>query len=152
MVAASCELLFPGVAEPVAVPVESGTVTIDRTAESRRTGHVTIPWSGEIAEDLGIDIRTLPLGGYALVRRGIRYPDGTSELVLLGRLRVESVSWGTLDTTADLELADRMAQVRDEPFVAPFLQGHGPGDRGDRDCRRCSARRSPTATRSTRRR
>ena len=120
MVAATCELVFPGNPEPVEVPVEAGSVTIDRTAQSRRAGQVTIPWSADIAAELGIDIRTLPLGGYALLRRGIRYPDGSTELVLLGRLRVESVTWGTLDTTADLELADRMAQVRDEPFPAPF--------------------------------
>ena len=48
---------------------------------SRAAPAVTIPWSAEIAEELGIDIRTLPLGGYALVRRGLRYADGTTELV-----------------------------------------------------------------------
>ena len=52
--------------------------------------------------------------------RGIRYADGSTELVQLGRLRVESVSWDTLDASASLELADRMSQVRDEPFTAPY--------------------------------
>ena len=46
MVTASCELHLSRQAEPVAVPVESGTVTIDRTAESRRTGHITDPLVG----------------------------------------------------------------------------------------------------------
>jgi hypothetical protein len=30
------------------------------------------------------------------------------------------VSWGTLEASAGLELADRMAQVRDEPFTTPY--------------------------------
>lgn len=120
VIAATCELIFPGETEPIAVPVQGGSVTIDRTAESRRSGSVQIPWSLALGEDLGIDIRTLPLGGYALIRRGLRYANGNTEEVLLGRLRVESVSWGTLEITASLELADRMAQVRDEPFAAPY--------------------------------
>jgi hypothetical protein len=48
-------------------------VTIDRTAQIRRTGSLTIPWSLRAGEDLGLDLRTLALGGYAIVRRGLRY-------------------------------------------------------------------------------
>lgn len=124
VIAARVDLLFPGAASDAAaitVPVEAGTVTIDRTAQNRRSGSVTIPWSLQAGFDLGVDVRQLPLGGYALVRRGLRYADGSTELMLLGRLRVESVNWGTLEGSAGLELADRMAQVRDEPFTAPYM-------------------------------
>ena len=121
VVAAGCQLIFPGGdGTPVDVPVQGGQVRIDRTAQNRRAGTVQIPWSLKAGADLGVDLRTLPLGGYALVSRGIRYADGSTELVQLGRLRVESVSWDTLDASASLELADRMAQVRDEPFSAPY--------------------------------
>jgi len=122
VIAASVDLVFPGDtdADAIAVPVESGAVTIDRTAQNRRTGTVQIPWSLQAGFDLSVDVRDLPLGGYALVRRGLRYADGSTELVLLGRLRVESVNWGTLEASASLELADRMAQIRDEPFTAPY--------------------------------
>lgn len=119
VIAASCDLIFPGETTPVPVAVKAGSIRIDRTAQSRRAGRIEIPWSLEIGAQLGIDIRTLPLGGYALVRRGLRYSDGTTEQVLLGRLRVESVSWDTLETAASLELADRMAQVRDESLSWP---------------------------------
>jgi len=121
VIAAAVDLVFPGRtdAEAISVPVESGSVTIDRTAQNRRSGSVRIPWSLDAALNLGVDVRELPLGGYALVR-GLRYADGSTELILLGRLRVESVNWGTLETAATLELSDRMAQVRDEPFTAPF--------------------------------
>jgi hypothetical protein len=118
VIAAAAELIFPGETDPISVPVESGEITIDRTAEHRRVGTITIPWS--LQADLGVDIRTLPLGGYALVHRGLRYANGDLELVLMGRLRVESVTWDTLASSASLELADRQAQITDEPFSAPY--------------------------------
>jgi hypothetical protein len=122
VIAASVDLIWPGMADvdAVSVPVESGSVTIDRTAQNRRSGQIRIPWSLQAGFDLGIDVRDLPLGGYALVRRGLRYADGSTEQILLGRLRIESVNWGTLEASAGLELADRNAQIRDEPFTAPY--------------------------------
>jgi Domain of unknown function (DUF5047) len=129
VIAAAAELVFPGETDTISVPIEAGTVTIDRTADHRRVGTITIPWSLNAGEDLGIDIRTLPLGGYAIVHRGLRYADGTVELIQLGRLRVESVTWDTLAASASLELADRNAQVSDEPFSAPYsAKGQTPAD------------------------
>lgn len=129
VIAAACELLFPGSAEPVPVPIEAGEIRIDRTAQNRRAGSIQIPWSLSAAQDLDLDLRTLTLGGYAIVKRGLRYADGSTELITLGTLRVESVTWGTLEASASLELADRMAQVRDEPFVAPYAAvGQRPAD------------------------
>ena len=122
VIAAEVDLIWPGQgdAAAVGVPVESGSVTIDRTAQNRRSGSIRIPWSLQAGFDLGVDVRDLPLGGYALVKRGLRYADGSTEMILLGRLRVESVNWGTLEASASLELADRNAQIRDEPFTAPY--------------------------------
>jgi hypothetical protein len=131
VIASSVDLVAPGDtdANAVTVPVESGSVTIDRTAQNRRSGSIRIPWSMQVGFTLGIDLRDLPLGGYALVRRGLRYADGSTEQILLGRLRVESVSWGTLESSASLELADRNAQIRDEPFTAPYAAlGKTPAD------------------------
>lgn len=122
-VAVLCELFFPGDSTPTVVPVEAGAVTHDRTAQIRRTGHIEIPWSLDAGADLGLDLRTLPLGGYARVSRGIRFPDGAVELASLGYLRVESVTWLTSEDRASLELADRMAQVRDEGFTSPYAAG-----------------------------
>lgn len=122
-IAVQCELFFPGETTPVVVPIESGSITMDRTAAIRRTGHVEIPWSLGANDDLGLDLRTLPLGGYCRLSRGIRFPDATIELAALGYLRVESVSWLTHEDRASLELADRMAQVRDEAFTASYAAG-----------------------------
>lgn len=121
LIDADVELLFPGASTWLTVAALEGRVTIDRTSQVRRMGSVTIPWT-VAAKDLlgGIDIRTLPLGGYARPRRGILYPDGRREVVSLGVLRVESVTWSEVEQRATLELADRMAQVRDEPFQVPY--------------------------------
>jgi len=119
VIAAACTLIFPDGTQ-ADVPVQAGQIRIDRTADNRRAGNIQIPWSLQAGADLDIDVRTLSLGGYAVVSRGIRYADGTTEMVQLGRLRVESVSWDTLDASASLELADRKSQVRDEPFTAPY--------------------------------
>jgi len=122
VIAAACTLTFPD-GSTADVPVQGGSIRNDRTAQSRRAGSIQIPWSLAAGADLGVDLRGLPLGGYATVSRGIRFADGSTELIQLGRLRVESVSWDTLDASASLELADRMAQVRDEPFTTPYAAG-----------------------------
>ena len=123
VIAARVELTFPD-GEAAEVAVEGGSLVIDRTAQTRRTGSIAIPWSLEIADELGLDIRTLPLGGWAKLRAGFRRVDGSEDLALLaGRMRVESVTWGTLDQSARIELADPMAQVRDQAFTAPYAAG-----------------------------
>jgi hypothetical protein len=120
LVAAAAELRWPGDTEWVPVPIVGGAITMDRTSAVMRTGQITVPWSLEAGTDLGVDLRELPFGGYCRPYRGLRYGDGTTELCRLGTLRIESVAWRT-DETATLELADRMAQVRDEPFQAPYM-------------------------------
>ena len=106
----------------IEVPVLGGQVTIDRDARVRRQGSLDVAFS--LADGVTRDVvRELPFGGYAVVERGIRYADGSSERVPLGRFRVESIVWSELEGKATLTLADRMAQVQDEPFVTPFTPG-----------------------------
>src|SRR5262245_11745781 len=107
---------------PVAVPVVGGEITMDAAAAQRRTGQLVVPWTFSAADeaDLGLDLAALPFGSYCLVERGIRYADGTSEYATLGRLRIDAVSWRTSEGLAQLELADRMVQVADEPLLTPY--------------------------------
>lgn len=156
LVESQVELLFPDTLTPVTIPVEAGQVRMDRTAQIRRSGTVSIPWSltagsatyadlpplfdtyADIVAGVetyaelrlagaGLDVRVLPYGGYAILSRGVLNADGSVELCRLGVLRIESVSWGTEDRVASLELADRMAQVRDEPFTTPYSPQGGVG-------------------------
>lgn len=110
----------PGSSEAIECPVIGGQVTADRDAQVRRQGTVEVTFDGT-GEGLTVDlVRELPYGGWASVERGVRYADGSVERVPLGLFRVENVAWSELTGTATLALADRMAQVRDEPLLAPF--------------------------------
>jgi hypothetical protein len=84
---------------------------------------VDVPWAPGLSPELSgvpIDLRSLPFGSYIDLRRGIMYPDGTSELVRLGFLRIDSVTWATAQARATLTCSDRMAQVRDELLTTPY--------------------------------
>lgn len=105
---------------PVVVPITGGQVTVDGSALVRRQGVVTMPWSLDqsVSETAGIDVRTLPFGSYMLLERGVRYSDGSTEVVKVGRLRIESASWKQTEDVASLELADRWAQLEDQRLTA----------------------------------
>lgn len=120
VVAIAADLIMPGVA-PFSVPVQGGGLTIDRSARTRRTGSLAMPWTTELTRlGLTADVRTLPFGSYVRVKRGVRFADGSREYVTLGYLRAESVAWATHEDTATIELADRMAQVSDEKLLSPY--------------------------------
>lgn len=111
-------IIPPGSEEEIPAPLVSGDVTADRTASVRRSGSIEIPISTEIE---GVDdLRLLAFGGYVRLRRGIRYGDGTKELAEVGYLRIASVTLDAIEGNASLELADRMSQIADEKFFAPF--------------------------------
>jgi hypothetical protein len=121
VVAIQADIYMPGQA-PFSVPVQGGSLMLDRTARVRRTGSIQIPWTDELVR-LGVvaDARTLPFGSYVKISRGVRYGDGSRELIQIAYLRVASVSWQTHEDTATIELSDRMAQVADEPLLAPYV-------------------------------
>ena len=113
---------------PVEVQVIGGEVTIDRDARVRRQGSLEVAFSlgDQVTSEI---VRELPFGGYATLERGIRYADGAVERVQLGRFRIESVVWTELEGRAVLTLADRMAQIQDEPFPTPYApSGLHPSD------------------------
>ena len=104
---------------PRPVQVIGGSLTIDRDARLRRQASLEIAFNLEDADTIPL-VRELPFGGFVTIERGIAYADGTVERVQLGRFRVESIVWQELQGRATLTLADPMAQVQDEPFLAPY--------------------------------
>lgn len=81
--------LYPGTgATPILrnLPVVSGSISVDRTSDNRRSGSVVI---GDSAL-----LRTLePWGIEFGIRMGVVYPGGAEELVPLGRFRIEEEKW-----------------------------------------------------------
>ena len=131
VVAVTCTIV-PPTGTPFDAPVMAGEVTGDRTSQVRRAGTVRVPWRLDLPPEItGIDadLRELPFGGYCDLRRGVRYADGTTDVVRLGYLRVESVTYGAEGATADIALADRMAQIQDELLQYPVsAEGYRPTD------------------------
>jgi hypothetical protein len=103
----------------IPVSVVSGEVRIDSDARVRRQGTLDVAFS---LADAGARqlVEQLPFGGYCTIERGIRYADGSVERVQLGRFRVDSIVWRELQGQATLTLSDRMAQIQDEMFTAPY--------------------------------
>lgn len=102
------------------VPVEhtGGSVTVDRGQAIRRTCSVT-----------SADVSLIPLtptdqlatyGARLLIRRGVNYGDGTSELVPLGLFRLDEVGGDPSDGPVTLTGKDISAIVADDKFTTPY--------------------------------
>jgi Domain of unknown function (DUF5047) len=110
----------PGNPLPLEARVTGGQLRSDRDARVTRQGTLSVAFAA--AENFP-DLRELPFGGYARIERGLMYADGSEELVPIGHLRIDSVSWEGEAGAATLTLSDRMAQVQDEPFTVPWAPG-----------------------------
>lgn len=103
--------------EDVPLTITGGNVSGDRTAQVRR--QVTVELAGVTVRDLA----DLLFGSYLKVRRGVRFADGTTELVQLGLFRVDTAGAADPSGTATLAGSDRMAQVRDKAILGLFAAG-----------------------------
>lgn len=104
---------------PIEVQVSGGNVDANANARVLRQASLDVTYAREDT-DMTALLQRLPFGGYCHIERGVRYADGDVERVRLGHFRVESVVLAELQGTATLTLADRFAQVQDEPLPAPW--------------------------------
>ncbi|BBA99284.1 hypothetical protein RVR_5834 [Actinacidiphila reveromycinica] len=94
-----------------------GSVTVDRSATSRRTCSVTLADTSLIPRTAADKLSVY--GSQLRIFRGIGYPDGTVEMAPIGAFRVEEVS-GDVDVGPVTITGSSMeAQVADAPFTAP---------------------------------
>lgn len=102
----------------VAVPVLTGDVRLDPTANIRSTVDLTVAaagwWPSRASSPLA------PYGNEVLVRRGIRYGDGTTEWVSLGYHRIYSVEQSNPPHgPVRVEARDRMSGLIDARLIGP---------------------------------
>jgi hypothetical protein len=109
--------IMPPTGPAVVAEVIGGQLRLDRDARVRRQGSLTVGFDLDTNLEF---VRALPFGGYVQLARGILYADGVLERPVIATLRVNNVSWSQTQATATLDLADRMAQVQDEPFPTPW--------------------------------
>jgi len=107
---------IPGVDLAGRLPVVTGNVTTDMTADVQSTLDLTThyPWPGN-PSDPGT-----PYGQEIYVERGVEYGIGTRELVGLGYFRIDRVEQVRVpDGAIRITASDRMATVRDARPIAP---------------------------------
>ena len=100
------------------VEIIAGDVQLDADADVRSTLDITIPGSYWPKRDVSI---AAPYGHEVFVERGIRYPDGTTELVALGYHRIDTLEQddapkGTIRITG----SDRMIGISEGRLVQPI--------------------------------
>lgn len=97
------------------LPLVGGSVTVDRQSNVRRQAQVQIA-----TEQVDPDVLALlhPYGTELRVHRGVRYLDGSVELVLLGTFVVVSTSRAHSGPTT-LTCADRTSRMIENRFATP---------------------------------
>lgn len=98
------------------LPVSGGAVTVDGGSQIRRTLALTVADPG-LDPKLDPAATLAPFGYELVVRRGIRYPNGQTEWVPLGRFRIETVQAAVAQNAIEVTGADRAATVKDARFT-----------------------------------
>ncbi|WP_328967956.1 DUF5047 domain-containing protein [Streptomyces sp. NBC_00239] len=108
---------YDGALTAAGIPVADGSVTVDRGSKTRRTLSLTVadpsylPWD---ASDM-----LASYGQYLVVRRGIRYSDGSTEMVPLGRFRISEPSGDTLYGPVTLSGHSSECLIIDDALTVP---------------------------------
>lgn len=109
--------------EPIRLRVVSGSVTVDRSATVRRTCNVScIDPTGNLTPE-GPESSVTPFGTELRPFRGVRYADGSVEIIPLGvfcvtRVRVSASPDGV---KLDIEASDRSWKISRDKFIDPYI-------------------------------
>lgn len=100
------------------VPIASGSVTIDRTSDTRRSCTFTVADASFVPAFVNSPLA--PYGAEVVLKAGLSYEDGTEELCQLGVFRIQDVTWeeagGSLPTVTGF---DRSKVMQDAKFLYP---------------------------------
>lgn len=119
---------YPPSGAPITdLPIMSGSVTIDRTADNRRGLDLTLaplfpfghPLQGEAVYPMHPGDPINVYGTEIVVQRGVRFANGAVELAQLGVFRVESVERDEPAGGVQITGWDRSKQVMDQRFIKP---------------------------------
>lgn len=103
--------------------VTGGSVTVDRGQAVRRTCTVTSPDVSLIPHTAADKAATY--GAQLRIQRGVRYSDGTQELVPLGLFRLDSVTGDPDNGPVTLSGKSLEIAVSDDKFTAPYKAAAG---------------------------
>lgn len=108
------------------LPIVDGSITVDRTSKTRRSGTITI--GDPTFFPTFANSPLAPYGAELNIKWGIAYPDGSAETVSLGWFRIEDVTQETAPSQSNgglpvLTLFDRSQALSDASFVDPIDRG-----------------------------
>jgi len=98
------------------LPVVEGAVTLDATVETR--ARVELSVASPVAPRR-TDGPLTPYGAWLDVYRGVRFADGSTEAIRLGRFRIDSVDTDLAAGTVRVAGYDASVAMRDDKFLAP---------------------------------
>ncbi|WP_181799329.1 DUF5047 domain-containing protein [Kitasatospora acidiphila] len=108
------------------LPIVDGSITVDRTSKTRRSGTVTIGDPKFFPTFANSPLA--PYGAELNIKWGIAYPDGTTESVSLGWFRIEDVDQETAPGQSNgglpiVQFFDRSQAVDVASFLDPIDRG-----------------------------
>lgn len=121
-IALAVEIFSSGSVIDTITSVTAGTITLDATAAIRGRLDITIVDDGtlDLVPALAADALA-PYGNELRVSRGIRYPDGTTELIGLGVFRINETNIADTADALTIQISgqDRSARIADARFEDP---------------------------------
>jgi hypothetical protein len=108
---------YPPTGDPVFLPVEDGSVTVDRTAAQRRQLSLTIADASFYPL-----LPTDPVNVYGteiIVERGITFANNATETLLMGVFRVDTIERALPGGGLVITGTDRSSQIADARFTQP---------------------------------
>lgn len=100
------------------IPILSGSVTVDGTADIRSTLDMSTDGTGMWPDEVG-DLLA-PYGNEIFIERGVKYGNGTTEWCSLGYLRIDSPQQDDPpDGPIRINAKDRMAGIVDGRLITP---------------------------------
>jgi hypothetical protein len=109
--------VYPPGGTPFDIPIEDGTVTVDRTAQVRRSLSL-VCGDPSLYPRSTIDLLNV-YGTEIIVKRGIEYADGSRELVQLGVFRVQDAQQDDPGGSIQITGFDRSQQIIDDRLLQP---------------------------------
>lgn len=118
-----CDVIRDGVVTLHDLPIIAGAGEIDETGTARRRCTFTVAVVDDITPPSSATDALAPYGNEIQVRAGVRYSDGTVELVPVARVRIDAAE--VVDTGGEITVrcsgADRAAVVEEERFEEPWV-------------------------------
>lgn len=122
-IAYKCEVLYGGSVIANDLKIASGNVAVDYTAAIRRRGTITVlDPDGTLAPKTAAD-ELSPYGHEIRPYRGMVLPNGTTEVIPLGTLRIAT----SVDTQGQIQLTcfDRSRSIQRARFESPYTIASG---------------------------